>query len=182
MYNPDVKHKPNLDPCILYISAETGLKDIKGRYIKMLTGTDISWDDDDQGEKQSLTDEQIEKYVSSINSYASVNSSSWIFNELVNTDSGYEVRQYSNVVQWLDNIGMEHVSGWNSGVIQIYDDFKENGTWKYVNFSLTLSDDSERHFIVKSENEKWNLYPFNSAPEYNSLMNLLKSVTPISCL
>ena len=60
MYNPDVKHKPNLDPCILYISAETGLKDIKGRYIKMLTGTDISWDDDDQGEKQSLTDEQIE--------------------------------------------------------------------------------------------------------------------------
>ena len=60
MYNPGVKHAPNLDPCILYISAETGLKDIKGRYIKMLTGTDISWDDDEQGEKQSLTDEQIE--------------------------------------------------------------------------------------------------------------------------
>ena len=60
MYNPDVKHQPNLDPCILYISAETGLKDIKGRYIKMLTGTDISWDDDEAGVKQTLTDDQIE--------------------------------------------------------------------------------------------------------------------------
>ena len=60
MYNPDVKYEPGYDPCILYISAETGLKDIKGRYIKMLTGTDITWDDDEAGEKQSLSDEEIE--------------------------------------------------------------------------------------------------------------------------
>ena len=59
MYNPDVKHAPDLDPCILYISAETGLKDIKGRYIKMLTGVDISWDDDELG-RQTLSDEEIE--------------------------------------------------------------------------------------------------------------------------
>lgn len=60
MYNPDVKYEPGLEPCILYISAETGLKDIKGRYIKMLTGTDISWDDDEAGEKQYLSNEEIE--------------------------------------------------------------------------------------------------------------------------
>ena len=42
LYNPQVKHEPGLTPCILYISAETGVEDIKGRYIKMLTGTDIS--------------------------------------------------------------------------------------------------------------------------------------------
>lgn len=60
MYNPNVKYEPGLEPCILYISAETGLKDIKGRYIKMLTGTDISWDDDEAGEKQYLSDEEIE--------------------------------------------------------------------------------------------------------------------------
>ena len=60
MYNPDVKYEPGYTPCILYISAETGLKDIKGRYIKMLTGTDISWDDDDLGEKKYLSNEEIE--------------------------------------------------------------------------------------------------------------------------
>ena len=60
MYNPDVKHEPDLTPCILYISAETGLKDIKGRYIKMLTGTDISWDDEILNEKVYLSDEEIE--------------------------------------------------------------------------------------------------------------------------
>lgn len=60
MYNPDVRHEPGLTPCILYISAETGLKDIKGRYIKMLTGTDISWDDEILNEKVYLSDEEIE--------------------------------------------------------------------------------------------------------------------------
>ena len=60
MYNPNVKHEPGLTPCILYISAETGLKDIKGRYIKMLTGTDISWDDEVLNEKVYLSDEEIE--------------------------------------------------------------------------------------------------------------------------
>lgn len=60
MYNPNVKHEPDLTPCILYISAETGLKDIKGRYIKMLTGTDISWDDEVLNEKVYLSDEEIE--------------------------------------------------------------------------------------------------------------------------
>ena len=60
MYNPDVKYEKGYSPCILYISAETGLKDIKGRYIKMLTGTDISWDDDFSGEKKYLSDEEIE--------------------------------------------------------------------------------------------------------------------------
>ena len=33
LYNPQVKHEPGLTPCILYISAETGVEDIKGRYI-----------------------------------------------------------------------------------------------------------------------------------------------------
>lgn len=60
MYNPQVKHEPGLSPCILYISAETGLKDIKGRYIKMVTGTDISWDDEILNEKVYLSDEEIE--------------------------------------------------------------------------------------------------------------------------
>lgn len=60
MYNPQVKHEPGLSPCILYISAETGLKDIKGRYIKMVTGTDISWDDELLNEKVYLSDEEIE--------------------------------------------------------------------------------------------------------------------------
>lgn len=60
MYNPQVKHEPGLTPCILYISAETGLKDIKGRYIKMVTGTDISWDDEILNEKVYLSDEEIE--------------------------------------------------------------------------------------------------------------------------
>lgn len=60
MYNPQVKHEPGLTPCILYISAETGLKDIKGRYIKMVTGTDISWDDEVLNDKVYLSDEEIE--------------------------------------------------------------------------------------------------------------------------
>lgn len=63
MYNPDVKHEPGLEPCILYISAETGLRDIKGRYIKMLTGEDISWDDNDTGEKKYLSEEEIENLL-----------------------------------------------------------------------------------------------------------------------
>jgi replicative DNA helicase len=58
--NPDVKHEPGLTPCILYISAETGLDDIRGRYIKMLTGADISWIDPLTGEKMYLSDEDIE--------------------------------------------------------------------------------------------------------------------------
>jgi len=60
LYNPQVKHEPGLTPCILYISAETGVEDIKGRYIKMLTGTDISWEDELTREKMRLSDEEIE--------------------------------------------------------------------------------------------------------------------------
>ena len=60
LYNPDVKHEPGLTPCILYISAETGVEDIKGRYIKMLTGTDISWEDELTREKVRLSNEEIE--------------------------------------------------------------------------------------------------------------------------
>ena len=60
LYNPQVKHEPGLTPCILYISAETGVEDIKGRYIKMLTGTDITWEDPLTREKMKLTDEEIE--------------------------------------------------------------------------------------------------------------------------
>jgi hypothetical protein len=41
---------------------------------------------------------------------------------------------------------------YNFKVTEIYDDFKENGTWKYVNFSVTLSDRTEKHFIAKLEN------------------------------
>lgn len=63
MYNPDVKHEPGLEPCILYISAETGLRDIKGRYIKMLTGEDISWDDNETGQKLYLSEEEIENLL-----------------------------------------------------------------------------------------------------------------------
>lgn len=63
MYNPDVKTEPGYDPCILYISAETGLRDIKGRYIKMLTGEDISWDDNETGEKKYLPEEEIENLL-----------------------------------------------------------------------------------------------------------------------
>lgn len=61
LYNGEtVKYEKGYEPCILYISAETGLKDIKGRYIKMMTGVDISWDDTDNGEKIYLSDEEIE--------------------------------------------------------------------------------------------------------------------------
>ena len=60
LYNPQVKHEPGLTPCILYISAETGVEDIKGRYIKMLTGTDISWEDELTREKMRLSNEEIE--------------------------------------------------------------------------------------------------------------------------
>lgn len=60
LYNPEVKHEPGLTPCILYISAETGVEDIKGRYIKMLTGTDITWEDELTREKMRLTNEEIE--------------------------------------------------------------------------------------------------------------------------
>ena len=60
LFNPQVKHEPGLTPCILYISAETGVEDIKGRYIKMLTGTDISWEDELTREKMRLSDEEIE--------------------------------------------------------------------------------------------------------------------------
>ena len=60
LYNPDVKHEPGLTPCILYISAETGVEDIKGRYIKMLTGTDITWEDELTREKMKLSNEEIE--------------------------------------------------------------------------------------------------------------------------
>ena len=41
LYNPQVKHEPGLTPCILYISAETGVEDIKGRYIKNVNWCDI---------------------------------------------------------------------------------------------------------------------------------------------
>lgn len=60
LYNPQVKHEPGLTPCILYISAETGVEDIKGRYIKMLTGVDITWEDELTREKMRLSDEEIE--------------------------------------------------------------------------------------------------------------------------
>ena len=60
LYNPDVKHEPGLTPCILYISAETGVEDIKGRYIKMLTGTDITWEDELTRDKMRLSDEEVE--------------------------------------------------------------------------------------------------------------------------
>lgn len=60
LYNGDVKYDPKYTPCILYISAETGLNDIKSRYIKMLTGMDTSWDDDIKGEKCYLSKEEIE--------------------------------------------------------------------------------------------------------------------------
>lgn len=60
LYNPQVKHEPGLTPCILYISAETGVEDIKGRYIKMLTGTDITWEDELTREKMKLSNEEIE--------------------------------------------------------------------------------------------------------------------------
>lgn len=60
LYNPNVKHEPGLTPCILYISAETGVEDIKGRYIKMLTGVDITWEDELTREKMRLSDEEIE--------------------------------------------------------------------------------------------------------------------------
>ena len=60
LYNPNVKHEPGLTPCILYISAETGVEDIKGRYIKMLTGVDITWEDELTREKMKLSNEEIE--------------------------------------------------------------------------------------------------------------------------
>ena len=60
LYNPNVKHEPGLTPCILYISAETGVEDIKGRYIKMLTGVDITWEDELTREKMRLSNEEIE--------------------------------------------------------------------------------------------------------------------------
>ena len=131
-------------------------------------------------DKNITVEEQIDRFVQQINHYAAFNTNSWIFNELVKTNEGYVLQQYENINQWLDNIWMrDSRDGYNIHPtnIKVYDDFKDNGTWKYVNFSLTLSDDSERHFIVKSENGRWNLYPFNSAPEYNSLMDLVKSIT-----
>ena len=63
MYNPDVKYEEGLKPCILYISAEAGLNDIKERYIKMVTGKDVSWDDEIRGEKCRLSEEEIEELL-----------------------------------------------------------------------------------------------------------------------
>ena len=60
MFNPNVKHEPGLTPCILYISAETGIDDIQSRYVKMLTGTDLTWEDPITKEKQRLSDEEVE--------------------------------------------------------------------------------------------------------------------------
>lgn len=62
-YNPDVKHDPGLTPCIFYISAETGINDIRGRYIKMLTGKDISWDDTQNGQRCYLPEDEIRDLV-----------------------------------------------------------------------------------------------------------------------
>lgn len=59
LYNPDVKCEQGYKPCVFYISAETGINDIRGRYIKMLTGKDISWDDVHTGERCYLKEEEI---------------------------------------------------------------------------------------------------------------------------
>lgn len=121
-------------------------------------------------------DEQIDRHVKLINHTASFNTDSWMFSKIVKTDLGYVVERYSDTVQWLDNICAKQAIGQDLD-IRIYDDFKENGTWKYVNFSVTLSDGTERHFIVKLENGIWNATPFNSGAEYNQLMQVLKGET-----
>ena len=63
LYNPNVKYDKKYTPCVLYISAETGLNDIKSRYIKMMTGQDISWDDEEKGEKCYLSDDEVEELL-----------------------------------------------------------------------------------------------------------------------
>ena len=63
LYNPNVKYDKKYTPCVLYISAETGLNDIKSRYIKMMTGQDISWDDEENGEKCYLNEDEIEELL-----------------------------------------------------------------------------------------------------------------------
>ena len=96
MYNPDVKYEKGYSPCILYISAETGLKDIKGRYIKMLTGTDISWDDDFSGEKKYLSDEEeIEYFTKLAKEYGGKLTAKWVYGLVIYNENGAKEYSYS---------------------------------------------------------------------------------------
>lgn len=113
---------------------------------------------------------QIDDYVSQINTLNNKSTKSWLFKTIVSDgQGGYQINTTNSVEQWLSNMvpfAFENMV--------VYDDFKENGTWKYVNFSVTLSDGTEKHFIVRLENGTWNMYEFNSAPYYNELMQMLK--------
>ena len=120
-------------------------------------------------------DVQITAYIASINSIAARRSNSWIFPFIIRDLQGRPIiNQRTDVVAWLKNLLSDEFKSSN---ITIYDDFKENGTWKYVNFSVTLSDGTEEHFIVKLENGVWKATPFNSGFEYNQLMQTLKGET-----
>ena len=119
------------------------------------------------------TDMQIQEYVKLINHANRFGTDSWIFTEIVYSGSKFDVIKHNDVKNWLSNLLAPNFE--NPSNITIYDDFKDNGTWKYVNFSVTLSDGTLNHYIARFENGKWNAYEFNSAPEYNSTMQILKS-------
>ena len=116
---------------------------------------------------------QIKNYVDAINKMNRDRSATWIIKQIhVDPTGKHYVTQETSVETWLKTmLPVDHASG----KVTIFDDFKENGTWKYVNFSVTLSNGTEQHFIARFENGVWNAYEFNSAPYYNELMQMLKS-------
>ena len=121
-------------------------------------------------------DQEIESYVDAINFYESLSTKSWIFKEIVRNGNSFIIKSNSDVKNWLLNLASVYSPPLMNGEVTIYDDFKENGTWKYVNFSVTLSG-IEEHFIAKLENGIWKAMPFNSGTEYNQLMQILKGET-----
>ena len=122
-------------------------------------------------------DQEIESYINAVNFYESLSIKSWIFKEIVRSENSFIVVSNSDVKNWLLNLATVYDHILMNGEVTIYDDFKENGTWKYVNFSVTLSDGTEEHFIAKLENGIWKAIPFNSGAEYNQLMQVLKGET-----
>lgn len=121
-------------------------------------------------------DQEIESYIDAINFYESLNTKSWIFKEIVRNGNSFTIKTNSDVKNWLLNLASVYSHPLMNGEVTIYDDFKENGTWKYVNFSVTLSG-IEEHLIAKLENGIWKAMPFNSGAEYNQLMQILKGET-----
>lgn len=155
-----------VDRSLAEIDRFNGLKEEIDELIK---GTSLKPYDYEFDPTKESSEEAINEYIKFVNDDEQYKKDSWVFNWVARTDSGFIINSAEKVKTWLYNL-----LGDVDGPITIYDDFKTHPTWKYVNFSVTL--DSEiKNFIVQNINGKWVLSEFNSAPEYNQMMSVLKS-------